>query len=146
MLGMGATFTLGGVLVGRLTSISLPDRSRDEVDDTDMSSGGDMEFIPGLRDGGSVTLEGRLATGVAGDAGMDAIESNYAATGDAAIAEMVISLPDKPATGTAPAPTTYTFDGFVTEINGDIPFDDQMTFSVTVKVSGAVVKAKAKTA
>lgn len=135
----GTTFSIGGTAVGELTGISLPDRSRDELETTNHDSGGDREFVPGLRDGGSVTLEGRFAMGVAGDTGQTAIETNYEAEGDDAVEEMIITLPDN---GGATA-TTFTFDGFVTAINGDLPMDDVGTFSVTVKVTGAVVKARA---
>jgi hypothetical protein len=131
MFAHGSTFKIGATLVGKLNSISLPDRSRDESENTSHDSGGDRTYEPGLRDGGSVTLEGRLAPG---DAGVLAIESNY--SGDAA-ETCVIELPDiiTPSTGNG---TRYSFSGFVTAINGDLPFDDQGSFSVTLKVSGAV--------
>lgn len=127
MFAHGTTFSIGGTLVGALTSVSLPDRTRDEVDLTDHESGGDREYVPGLRDGGSVTLEGTLAPG---NAGQTAIEDNYA--GDAAEA-CIIELPNGATTG-----TRYSFDGFVTAINGDLPFDDKGSYSVTIKVTGAV--------
>lgn len=138
----GSTFSIGGTAVGDLTNISLPDRTRDSIELTDHDSDGDREFTGGLRDGGSVTLEGRLAMGTSGDTGQTAIETNYNADGGDEVAAMVITLPDN---GGATA-TTYTFNGFVTAINGELPMDDAGSYSVTVKVAGAVTKALATAA
>lgn len=133
MHGHGTTFSIGGVLVGRLTSVGLPERSKDEIDMTDMDSGFDREPEPGIRDSGTLTLEGNLDPG---NAGQDAIELNYAADGTDAIEEMIITLPTSPA-------TTLTFDGFVSSINGDLPFDDKATFSVDIRVTGPIVTSPA---
>jgi hypothetical protein len=133
----GTTFSIGGDLVGELTGISLPDRSRDEVETT-AHGDTDRTYVAGLRDGGSVTLEGRLAMG-AGNVGQTAIEANYAAASSAATEAMVITLPDNAGISA----TTFTFNGFVTSINGDLPMDDVGSFSVTIKVSGAVTKTLA---
>lgn len=138
----GATLSIGGTAIGLLTSIGLPERTRDELETTDHQSSGTDEYIPGLRRGGSVSFEGRLATGATGDAGMDALETNLAAASGSAIEEFIITLPDN-AGATA---TTYTFDGFVTALNGNLPYDSLADFSCTVKVTGTVVKAKATAA
>jgi predicted secreted protein len=127
----GTTFSIASTAVGGLTGISLPDQSRDAVEVTDHGSTGNRDFIPGLRDGGTVTLEGEQRPA---DAGQLALRTNYEAA--STVATCIITLPVTPA-------VTYTFSGFVTAMGGDNPHDDKATFSASVKVTGAVVRAVA---
>lgn len=135
----GATLSIGGTVVGLVKNITLPERTRDELETTDHQSSGDDEYIPGLRRGGSVSIEGNLAMGVTGDEGQDALETNFGADGAAAIEEVVLTFPDA---GTATA-TTFTFDGFVTALGGSLPFDNIGDFACTIKAANAPTKAKA---
>lgn len=133
----GASVSIAGTDIGGMVAIGLPDETRGEVETTDHNSGGDREFLPGLRDGGSISLEGHLDPE---DAGQVALRTNYDATGTAAI---VITLP---ATAAA-TEVTYSFDAFVTAMGGDLPGDSDETGSLiaTLKVSGAVTVAIAST-
>lgn len=130
MFAHGTTVTIGGTAIAGLFNIGLPEMTKESVDITDHDSGGDMEFVGGLRDGGSIQLEMRVIKPA--DAGQTALFTNYNA--DQTSAEFVITLP-----GGTGSPT-FTFDGFVTAIGGGAPHNDKATYTCTVKVTGAVVK------
>lgn len=127
----GASVTIGGTAIGGMATIGLPDETRGEVEVTDHDSGGDREYLPGLRDAGSVTLEGRHDPE---DTGQVALRTNY---NGSASAQVVITLPGASATT---SPVTYTFDAFVTALGGELAGDgdDPGNFSATLKVDGAV--------
>lgn len=135
----GTTVTVDSVAIGGLTGISLPEEARGVVETTDHDSSGDREFVAGLRDGGTITLEGRL---LPEDTGQTSLRTQYA-TNDGSVAEIVITLPDR-ATATSVI-ATYTFDGFVTALGGSLPgdSDEPGSFSATLKVSGSVTAAVA---
>lgn len=127
MFAHGTTISFGGTNVGGIENIGLPEQSKDDVELTDHSSAGDREYVPGLREGGTVGLEGN---NLPADAGQMALRANYDADGtDGAV---VITLPNG---------TTYTFDGYVNALGGDNPFDAEASFTASIKVTGAVTKA-----
>lgn len=128
----GTEVEFGGQEITHLTSISLPDESREVVQTTDNKSGGDAEKLPGLRDGGQVTLEGRLDPE---DDGYQALRTNYQS--DADVEETVITLPAPAGTEDRP---TYTFQAFVVSMGGDLPQEgnEPGSFTATLEVSGAV--------
>lgn len=129
----GCSVSIGGTDIGGLVTIGLPDRSKGDVEVTDGDSAGDREYLPGLREGGTVTLEYRLDPE---DAGQTALETNYAGEADA---EIVITLPSDAA---ATSPVTYTFDGYVNALGGDLPqdADEPGMGTASIKVAGAVTK------
>lgn len=131
MFAHGTTFSFGGTLVGGLENIPLPDQSKDDIDETDHGSAGDREYIPGLREGGTIALEGK---NLPADAGQTALRTNYDA--DNTVVTCIITLPVTPA-------VTYTFDGYCNGLGGDNPFDDKASFSASVKVASKPVKATA---
>ena len=128
-LGFGTIFsiTVDSTLtaVADLTSISGPEISVDEVDVSSHDSP-DMyrEFIPGLKDGGSVSIEGNF-TNAASQGNIQGLID-----GDAKSA-MTIDLPESLA--------SWAFDGFITSFSTDTPYDDKITFSATIKVTGQPV-------
>lgn len=128
----GTTVSIGGTDIGGLTSLSVPDRQKGEAESTDSSSAGDREFLPGLRDGGTVEIEYRKNVE---DAGQQALETNYEA--DDSIEEVVITLPG---TAASTSPVTYTFDAFVTNISADLALESDETAmeTATLKVTGGV--------
>lgn len=137
----GTIFSIGGDVVGGLVSVSVPDRTRGEVETTDSGSGGTRAYLPGLREGGSVKLTFRHNPQ---DVGQLALEANYAAAAGAAatLETCVITLPDAATSSTGSR--TYTFQGFVTEApSGDLALidDNAAEQSCTVKVAGAVTIA-----
>lgn len=128
MFAHGTTFSIDGVEVGGLRNIGLPEQSRDDVDLTDHQSNFDREYVPGLREGGTVALEG---INIPGDAGQQALRANFDA--DNEVVECVITLPVTPA-------VTYTFDGYVNALGGSNPYDAEADFTASVKVTGKVTK------
>ena len=129
MFAHGTTVTIGGTAIGGLFNIGLPEQSKEAVDMSDHESAGDMEFVGGLRDGGSIQLE--MTVIKPANAGQTALFTNFDA--DQTSAEIVITLP-----GTG-API-FTFDAFVTSIGGGAPHNDKATYTATLKVTGPVVK------
>jgi len=128
----GVDVTIGAADIGGLTSIVTPDRQRGEAETTDNKSGGDREFLPGLRDNGTLDLEFRTDVE---DAGQVALRDNF--EGDV-VEQVVITLPTAAATTT---PVTFTFDAFVTNFQwGEFPQadDEPANGSATLKVDGAV--------
>ena len=86
----GTVVEFASATVGGLTSITLPDRQKGEVEITDGESGFDREFLPGLRDGGTVQLEGRHDPD---DAGQEALEDNWESDQD--VETLFITLPSR---------------------------------------------------
>jgi len=128
----GVDVTIGGTDIAGLTSIVTPDRQKGEGEITDNKSGGNREFLPGLRDNGTLDLEFRTDVE---DAGQVALRDNL--EGDAT-AQVVITLPPAAATTT---PVTFTFDAFVTNFQwGEFPQadDEPASGSATLRVSGAI--------
>lgn len=130
--GVGAQFRRWGgnanpnwVSIAEINSITGPNKSRDTIDVTSLSStGGYREFIGGFRDGGTVTLP------------MNFTRSTYETMNNDFEANVhqhyEIELPDTET-------TTFEFVGLVTELGLAIPVDDKITADVTIKVSGAIV-------
>lgn len=127
----GTTVSIATAAIGGLDSIQLPEQSRGDLDFTDHGSAGTMEFVPGLRDGGTLTVSGKY---IPTDAGQVACRTNYAAAGT--VAAIVITFPTTPV-------STVTFDGYVNGMGGDAPYDNKATFSASFKVAGAVTHATA---
>ena len=63
--------------IAKIVSISGPEESKDELDDTTLdSAGGYKEFVSGLKDGGSMTLALNYNPA---DTGQAALQTDYAA-------------------------------------------------------------------
>ena len=133
----GTTLTFDSSDVGGLVSISLPSETKGDVETTTNDSALQRTYIPGLRDGGTVTITCRL---IPGDTGQAKLRTNYAAN---EVVGAVITLPD--AATTDSTVTTYTFDCYVNALGGDLPqdADDTATLTATLKVAGAVTEATA---
>lgn len=105
------------------TSIDLPSLSREDIDVTDHDSpDGYMEFIPGLRDGGEVSVDCNYRPSRHDDWVMEDFE-------DDEVHRYRIVLP------TAER-HAWTFDAFVTGYEPSAPHDDKLETSITFKVSG----------
>lgn len=135
----GTAVTVGGSAVGGDVVVSLPSRTKGQAESTDHDSAYDREFLPGLRDGGQITISARR---IDGDVGQAALYTNYNA--DNATVEIVITLPSTATDDSTEV--TFTFDAFVTEIDGDemSAVDEEVAMiSATLKLAGAVTKATA---
>lgn len=135
----GTQVSIGGQAIGGLIAVGPPERSRGEAETTDTDSGGDREWFPALREGGSIELTFRHDPD---DAGQQQLDTNYAASGAAAIEEIIITLPTSATS--ASGSQTYTFDGFVTAPpQGELGLveDEVAEQTATIKVDGAVTIA-----
>lgn len=121
----GTTVTFGAATIAGITSVTPFDESRDALETTVHASQGVRAYIPGLQDGGDITIEGRLLTA---DAGQIALKTNL--DGGAA-GSLVITYP-----GTTS--NRFTVSAFVTAWSASAPFDDVGSFTCTLKCAGKV--------
>jgi predicted secreted protein len=128
-IGHGSKFRVGDgaspevfTAIAEVTSITPPSITRDVIDATNADSpDGWREHIPGLKDGGEVSIEGNFIPGGTGDqqlivAQLDTFARSYQ-----------IEFPNG---------EIWDFKAFCTAYEPSAPFDDKMTFSATFKVSG----------
>ena len=124
--------------IAELTSIGGPEPTSDEIDYTSHSSPkGWRQFIQGLKDGGSVSLEGNMVVDednlLDSDEGQTILEEAFR---DGDIREMVVAWPIK---GRDNDYLIVEFEGFVQEPRqASAPVDDLIDFSATIKISGEV--------
>lgn len=118
-----------------VTGLSVPPRTPDPIDDTDLDSVA-KEFILDIPDGGEIsfTLNAKKKSSGNGlHASQAALETNYeAGTSDS----FEIELP-------ATISTTYAFTAFVTEFRPQPAVGSQIKIAVTLKVTGAVTRTVA---
>lgn len=120
MKSFGTTFSIGGTLVGGLTSIKRTGESRNFIDvTTHGSADGYKEYIAGLKDAGSCELEGLV---LPEDAGQGILR-----TGSDDAQACVITLTDG---------AEIAFDGFIQSPDDNIPLDDSVTFTASIKITG----------
>ncbi len=121
----GTKLKRGDEYVAKILNIDPPELSRDDIDVTSHDSpDGTREFIPGLKNGGEVAIEGHL------------IPTDDTQTGLLAAIDI-----DDPEAWTIEFPTVpklyINFQGYVKSFKvGDAPVDGAMTFSATIKVTG----------
>lgn len=129
--GVGASFKRGDgesnesfTAVAEVNSIAGPTMTRNFIDVTSLdSTGGYREFITGFRDAGEVTLNMNFTRD-----GYDNMKDDFESD---STRNYQIVMPDTGA-------TTFEFAGLVTSIPLDIPTDDKITATVTIKLSGQV--------
>lgn len=120
------------VTVAEVVSVTPPSLSRDAVDATHTESPEKWrEFIPGLRDGGEVTLEMNF---IPKGAGISTILGSFNRD---EVVNSRITFPDETVPGASPSDATvWTFLAFITGFEPEAPVDDKMVASVTFKLSG----------
>ena len=126
----GAVMTIGTVpwTVANLRTISIDGISVDTIDVTTHDSGGVRAFVPGMIDGGTISVTGVHTAESDASQFLDMLDA-----GDIED-DVTITIP----TGSA-ATVIYTFDHlFVTEYSAEAPFDAEGAFSATFKISGSV--------
>lgn len=130
LLGLGATTYSNATAIGNVISISGPDQSRDAIDKSTMDSSAKWrENIPGMLDGGEVSVEVNYDGSASGTA--EYLDTQFTATAQG----MVIAFSES----TATAGTTRSYwaaSGFMTALGHAIPFDDKITQSITFKITG----------
>jgi predicted secreted protein len=133
-IGMGTLLSFGNgqtpetfTLLAERVTISGPGFSRDSLDATHMDSPNQWrEFISGLKDGGEVTVE---ANYVPNDASQNATTGALALFNSGLTRNWKLVLPVTPS-------VTWTLPAFITNFEPDIPLDDKMMLSITLKVAG----------
>jgi predicted secreted protein len=132
--GFGTLFQRGNdagnifLTMGGVTSISGPTRSRETIDVTAHDSpDGWMEFIGGVKDGGEVSCDINYDPG---DATHD-LDDDF--DDETPRKYRIIILP-----GTEDE-HTWTVTGILTSLEDEFPYDDKMSRSLTIKVSGRPV-------
>ena len=126
--GTGATIVFGtSGFAGEITGFSAPNESRVSIDVSHLASTS-MTYIPGdLVEGGEVSLDLNF-------------NPDYAVPVSGAAETITISYALRSGDSTA---STWAFTGFVTDHTPSVPFEDRMTATVTIKVSGVVTKTLA---
>lgn len=125
----GTKFTIDGVAVGSLTSISGIEITADSVDVSAMdNTSGYKEYLAGLKDGGEVPFEGFM------DGADEGQDKAYEALNDEQVHKCAIVFPK--AIG-----KTWSFDGIVSKFATGAQMNNAITFSGAVKVSGKPVLA-----
>ena len=110
--------------IGDLTGISGPTMSAEEIDVTSHdSTGAFREFVPSFLDPGEISLEGNLMSGGGAEDMVDAFNDRKLQN-----IEIIFPTTDD---------LKWSFNGYVTGVETDAPYDDKATFSATIKVSGA---------
>ncbi len=133
-IGFGTLFKRGDgggpetfTTLAEVISISGPSLSMDTVDVTHMESTGTYrEFLPGLKDGGEVSVTVNFLPGDSTQNVAAGILKDY---DDRVLRNFQIVFPDS---GT----TTWTFAAYVTAFEPETPLEDKMTASIIMKVSG----------
>lgn len=126
-IGFGTKLSRAGNDIAEIVSIKPPAMKRDTPDVTTMDSSTSFrQFIPGLADGGEVGITMKFYPGdTNGQYGlMQDLENSTKQT-------FIITLPDDLA--------TWTFNGYVTSIDTDVPLDDAVGLEATIKVTGKPV-------
>lgn len=124
----GTTISRDGTEIAEVTNIGGPKLARDTLEATHHQSP-DMwrEFIKGLKDGGEVSLDLNFLPFHATHNAATGILADF--DDDTNISEWVVTFPDAGA-------TAWTFDAIVTGFEPAQPFDEKLTASVTLKVTG----------
>lgn len=123
--GVGTKFrrwdplTAEWVNISEITNISGPDKSRGTINVTSLDSlDGYMEFIAGMRDGGSVNLSMNYTR-----EGYELMNDDFESDD---LQNYEILLPDD---------NSLEFEGLVTTVPMTIPYDDKISMDVEIKVS-----------
>lgn len=116
-------------LLAERVSLGGPSLARDAPDVSHMDSpGGWREFIPGLKDGGEISVEGNF---VPTDASQNADTGVLNEFESDVRGHWRITFPN-----TGSPPVQWEFDAIMTGFELDMPNDDKLTFTATLKVSG----------
>lgn len=126
----GTQFRRAGAVIGNCTDLGGPERSRESLETTAHDSADQYrEFIPGLKDGGEVTLtlnyDPTNATHELLDDDFDeqVVRDDYG----------IVVLPD------TEDEVTWELSAFITDLSDSFPHDDKMEREVTLKVTGKPV-------
>jgi len=120
MAGIAAFGTTTSPTIAELKNVSGPGGSRDVIDASYHGSSTWKQYVGGLIDGGSVTLEGNLETTAI------SLFTTYSTSSDAT--SFVVTFPG--------GAGTITFDGYLESFDTGAPMDGMLSFSASIKVAG----------
>jgi predicted secreted protein len=124
----GTTLAKGATVIAEITNISGPDMSAEDIDVSSHDSpDGYKEYVQGMKDGGEVSVEGRFLN----NASQSGLKTDF---DSGAAAAYVITMPLTPA-------ATFTFTAYVKSLSFTAPYEGELGFSATFKVSGKPVLA-----
>ena len=119
-IGTGTTISFGSAFFAEILDVTPPGAKRKSIETSHMGTTAAHTFKPGkLVDWGEMKVDIGFDPGVTPPI-------------DSAPESIVITFPDL---------ETWTFTGFMTGYEPKDPFEDRMTASCTIKVTGAVVAA-----
>lgn len=128
--GFGALFTWNSADIAELTSISGPSESMSPIDITNHDSPDAFrEFVAGILDGGEVSIEGNFIKG--DTAGQIAMHTDFQA---GTMRAWIVKMP-----GWAGGNPQVAGNGYLTAFAISYPFEDKVSFTATVKVTGKPV-------
>ena len=112
--------------IAEVSNIGGPNISRDQHDVTTLgSTSGFREFIAGFRDGGEVVLDMNWTR-----EGYDVLKTAFDTNSSS---NYKIIMPDA-------GNTEFLFAGWVINITQNIPTDDKITMTATIKIDGAITE------
>lgn len=116
--------------IGNIMNVNISGRTRDAIDITTMDSTDKFrEFISGMADEGELTCEVNYDGSNSGIA--DALDTSY----QSGTAETwTVTFPDT---------STYVCSGFITNLGIADPFEDKITQSLTIKLTGKATYTQA---
>lgn len=127
IMACGVVLTRDGNEIAEITNIDGVEMTRDAIEVSSHGSANcHKEYIPGMRDTGEVKVEGNF---IAGDSdGQIGLEDDYVA---GTLQSFVLTFPTA-------ITATWAFNAYVTSFKvGGFAVGDKLSFSATLKVSGA---------
>lgn len=122
--GYGTTLSRAGNTIARTIKFGGPKKKRAMIDVSGHDSpDGYLEFIPGMKDGGSVTIDGSFIPGDTN--GQVGLEADFEA---GTLQSFVLTLPGNIA--------TWTFNAYVEEFGTDEPYADKVPFAASLRIDG----------
>lgn len=132
--GFGTLFNWDTADIAELTSISGPSETMSPIDVTSHDSPDAFrEFVAGILDGGEISIEGNFIKG--DSTGQIAMHTDFQAGSKKA---WIIKLP-----GWAAGVPQISGNGYMTAFAPSFPFEDKISFSATIKVTGKPTLAPA---
>jgi hypothetical protein len=121
--GLGTTISIGGTTIGNLTDISGVNDSVETMEVTTLASTV-KDYIPGIFDGGEVTISGFFEPG---NAGQSALNTAFAAGTES---QVIITFPSSMG-------ATWTFNALVTSRTTGATISDPVSFEATLLLTSA---------
>lgn len=113
-------------------NVVVPQITQDYIEVTNLdSTSGFREYIAGLKDGGELGLECNYTPD-----GYDTANTYFT---DGTVVDFLVTLPKS---GTQTQGDTFEWSAVITPEMGDGPIDGEVTFTINMRVSGAVTYVK----